>query len=586
MKRKSIKKLLATSLAMVMLLTACGQTPSTESSQSTQQPESSAGSESTTEAVASEYPEYLNLDSAYPIIKDEYADDITLKVLIRMQDGAGEFDELWISKYLSEKYNINLEVECTFGSNHEERKSLMFASNELPDILINPRLTTAELVKYGAEEGMLLQLDSYINETLTPNIAKYVVGDAKAACTANDGHMYTLPYMQNTNDPNANVPARMFINSKWLKDLELEMPKTLDDFVDVLYAIKEADPAGVGSENLYPMGGGMDTSSVSWFILNAMGYITYTESPYGETPTLRDGEVVVPVYDMDIYKEYLTLMNRFYVDGIIAPTYFTIDTTEVNAHVINGQTAMYGEAPYLSGTENWADYECLSPLTSKWQTEPEIAMIPAVSVGDFAISADTEYPELCMRIADAFFNNTDDCCLSLTGVTPTDSDLYFDYVLKEFNPETGTVGHDAAKLPEGMASWPYTVQKLMGATWKFGATGLFESYEKLAKELGYSDYKYVTNVEGTNSFRISVEENMMPYQTEGYPTILYATEEVATRQADLETVLHPYIKEQIALFITGKRDLSEVDAFKEELKQMGMDELLAIYTDLYDSYKK
>ena len=208
--KAKIKTIVAMILSLCMI-TACGNQPAVkeETKTSTVTSESSVTSENNQEE--SKYPEYLNLDSAYPIVKDEYADDITLKVLIRMQDGAGEFDELWISKYLSEKYNINFDVECTFGSNHNERKSLMFASNELPDILINPTLTTAEMVKYGAEEGLLLQLDSYINETLTPNIAKYVVGDAKAACTANDGHMYTLPYMQNTNDPNANVTARMFI---------------------------------------------------------------------------------------------------------------------------------------------------------------------------------------------------------------------------------------------------------------------------------------------------------------------------------------------------------------------------------------
>lgn len=590
MKNKFMRPL-ALLLSMIMLLTACGQTAEKESSASTAQQtssasQSSAAAESTQETAESEYPEYLNIDSPYPIIKDEYADDITFTMVIGMQTNSGEWNDLWISKYLSEKYNINLEVEYVTGETRDERKNLMFAANELPDIMINCQITTAELVKYGAEEGLFLQMDSYMNETLTPNILKYMVDDTKAVCTATDGHIYTLPYLQNTKESNYNVPARMFINNKWLQDLGLEKPKTLDEFVDVLYAIKEADPAGVGSENLYPMGGGMDTGNISWFLLNAMGYITYQNDPYGLNPTLRDGEVAIPAYDMDIFKEYLALMNQFYTDGIITPTYFTIDNTEINAYMNNGQTAMYANAPYLPGNEDWADYECLSPLTSEWQTEPEIAALTPASIGGFVISADTEYPELCMRLADAFFNNTDDYCAALYGGYGIDSEWSFGYLQKEYLAESNSFAVDSSKTPDNISSWHYIVGYLNGNTWEIGAILMPESVERLAALQGHPDYKEKLDTSGKNIWRTSVEENMMPYVAEGYPTVLYAATEVNEQIADLESVIEPYAKEQIALFITGKRPLSEVDAFKEELKNLGMEDLLTIYTDMYASYKQ
>ena len=50
----------------------------------------------------------------------------------------------------------------------------------------------------------------------------------------------------------------------------------------------------------------------------------------------------------------------------------------------------------------------------------------------------------------------------------------------------------------------------------------------------------------------------------------------------LETVINPYAQEQVALFITGQRSLDEVDKFVEELKSMGMDELLEIYKSAYN----
>ena len=45
-----------------------------------------------------------------------------------------------------------------------------------------------------------------------------------------------------------------------------------------------------------------------------------------------------------------------------------------------------------------------------------------------------------------------------------------------------------------------------------------------------------------------------------------------------------YAKEQVALFITGRRSLDETDAFVEELKAMGIEEYLQIHADAYDVY--
>lgn len=534
----------------------------------------------------SEYPEYLNVESAYPIIKDEYADDITLTMAIVMQSDAGEWDDLWISKYLSAKYNINLEVEYITYDTLTERKNLMLAANDLPDIMVNCEFTTADLVKYGAEEGMFLQMDDYLNETLTPNILEYMVDDVKASCTATDGHIYTLPCIQDINSGNNNVKGRLFINSAWLEKVGLEIPRTLDEFVEAMYAIKEADPAGVGSENLYPFGGGEDeTTNSSWYILNALGYICYGMDMYGLSPALRDGEVVIPCYDMDVFKEYLTLMNQFYTDGIIAPDFFTLDTTRLNAYMNGGQTAMYNNAPYLAGIENWAEYEACYPLTSEWQTEPELAAAKSTVIGGFVISAETEYPELCMRLGNAFFNNTDDYCAGLYGGYGTDTEYAFDYLQKQYWPETHTYSVDTTKTPDNMGNWPYTVQYLNGNTWNIGAMLLPESVEKLVREVhGYEDAEIVDDKLGINSWRESFDENMMPYTVNGFPSNLYAPTETRERLDYLETVIEPYAEEQIALFISGKRDLSEVDAFKEELKNLGMEEVLELYTELYEAY--
>lgn len=79
-----MKKMLALLLAFVMVLSlfaGCGNTADVDVQKPTPDVEN-APADDTQAAVESEYPEYLNLDSPAPIIKDEAAGTIKLKVAI------------------------------------------------------------------------------------------------------------------------------------------------------------------------------------------------------------------------------------------------------------------------------------------------------------------------------------------------------------------------------------------------------------------------------------------------------------------------------------------------------------------------
>lgn len=585
MKKKLVSLLCATTM-IVSALVGCGtqdvvKEETKNSSVAESKTESSAAE--STEAVESEYPEYLNLDSAYPIIKDEYEGTIKLTAIIRKQAATGEWENLWLSKYLKDKYNVELEVEYVDGAALAERKSLMLNSGELPDLMLDMKFTTGELLKYGQDEGLFLACDEYMNETLTPNILKSWSERVEAACTTPDGHVYSLPYLVDDVDINPGNLKRMSINTKLLKQLNLEIPRTLDDFVDVLYKLKAADPTGVGSENFYPMGGGMDMVGVGWFILNALGY--NNNDNYGFKPAVRDGEAVIPVYDMDVYQEYLKLLNQFYNDGIINPNYFTIERTEVDAQAIEGKTALYAENLSVISAPELEAWESCYPLTSDWQTEPETYWPNTITVGGYVISADTEYPELCMRIADMYFNNETDMNSALYfGVEAGTEYNYEGYSGWKFDEATQ---NHPKELPEGYSDWNYTLEFLAGYMPKVGTYNLRESRAKMVAEFGYDmqiEPIYDLN-NPSHIFNATALERVAPYVADTYPEIYYISDEVNSELSALETVIQPYVKEQVALFITGKRPLSETGAFVEELKGMGMDRVLEIYTDIYNEIK-
>ena len=67
-------------------------------------------------------------------------------------------------------------------------------------------------------------------------------------------------------------------------------------------------------------------------------------------------------------------------------------------------------------------------------------------------------------------------------------------------------------------------------------------------------------------------------------SMLYCTAEESERITDIQSVLDSYIRENFAKFVTGGRSLDEFDAYQEELKQLGIEELLDIYQRGYEPY--
>lgn len=587
MKKKKIIKVLASVMSLAMMLSACGQTTTESTNESAAKESSSKPVESTEpeKVEESKWPEYLNMDSTYPVIKEGYEDEVKkLSVAVVMESGSGEWENLWVSKFLKDKYNIELEVEYIMNTALEERKNLMMNSGELPDLMWNMKFTTDELTRYGAQDGLFLACDEYISEELTPNLYSYLSEDILAAITTPDGHIYSLPNIKDETD-NMMSYNRYFINGEYLKAAGIEeAPKTLDEFTEVMYKLKEADVAGVGSENFYPIGGGMEQYPVTSFLLNAFGYNSHGDN-YGLNPTLRDGEVVIPVYDMDVYKEFLTLMNQYYKDGIINPNYFTIEKTECDSQLHNGQNAVFGTVVFTTGLETWNEWDAITPLTSDWQEEPEAYNSVPLSVGGYVVSAETEYPELCMRLADIFYDAAD--CRAFWGGTGEGTEYDYDgYLCFEWLPDKNNYAMDAEKLPEGYSAYTYLLEYMHGCMLDFGSYRTREAIVNIAKANGGDlpvDVRETFDMSNPDhQWREEMFDKVLEYVEYSYPTIYYASEEKSNKITDLKTIIEPYAKEQIALFITGGRDLSEVDVFVKELEDMGMDELLQIYKDLYN----
>lgn len=524
-----------------------------------------------------EYPEYLNVESYAPIIKDEYKGQIKLSVSMVQSTGWAEFENTWFYQYLTNVHNLELEVVSIPADAQNEQKNLLFASQEVPDMMLNWWMSTSDLMKYGVQEEMLLKQDEYINPVLTPGIYDYLYereeyASARKAATLPDGHIYSLPYLVANDNPAAHYA--MYIDGAALEKLDLQIPQTLDEFTEALYAFKEADLAGVGSENVYPFGGGIKEVGVSntMYLLNALGYLTGNDT-YGTGPAMRNGEVVIPAYDTEVYGEFIKLMNQYYNDGIINPNFITIETAEISSQLASGISLTSRVLPSTSFGGDNTGWTAASPLTSEWHPEKEATRGSLASVGNLAISADTEYPEVCMRIYDLFFNMIDGDPKMVNIGTAQEGDE-FGFMQCVYTEEGG----GDCKFPDLPQGVNYLYDYNLGFFPHLGASQLYDAWARHFELHGITDWK---SDNWFDEISLARRDAVMPYLVDGYPYVYYLEGDALERSTDLKSVIEPYMREQVALFITGRRPLDEIDDYRKELESMGCEELLNIYKEAY-----
>lgn len=608
--KRNRKKVVAAVLSAVMLcsMAACGsqseeasgsgssapeavQESSAEETQGGQESGSAGETQSGQESAS--IPEWLDTSGNLPIVKE--GEEKTLSVAIQMSVDSGNPEDMWFYQFIEDQMNINLEVTKFTSENQNEFLSLTFADADLPDIIIAGYLNTSDLVTYGAEEGQLLDLAPYINETNMPNLTQIYETNPeyKNAVMDTEGHVWSLGYINNPKD-RGQIP-RAFINYDWLEEAGLEVPTTLDEFVDALRAFKER------GDDIIPMAGGYNAANPCLILLNAYGYNT-TDSK-GLSIALRDGKVVLPVADREAYGAYLTTMNTLYSEELIDPDFYTTDGSTVSAIYSSGKSGFIPEAPFVY-LSDYSSFWGASPLTSEYNdTQMWPASTSAISAGQFVVSASCEEPELAMAFADWFFKAPGtNYEMSVSGPGAQDTDILYGVKGMKIDPETKAVIYDDVEENPNLYSSTNDYLSKRVQLWAARIVGIGTPQNILAKERvcgwsedelddGYPDLSTIDNPselrktmnDGEMHFRVALEDTLVPYVEEGYPSSVYLDQETALRAANLLTVITEYAEQESAKFVTGTRSLDELDNYFDEIERLGATEYVEIYQNYYDS---
>lgn len=524
---------------------------------------------------------------------------VTVSLLTtRNSTATNDIEDVWFFKYLAQKMNVDFELEQTLET--DQRISLMFASDSVPDLVWGIRLSNNDVMVYGMQEGMLLNWKDLITPELMPNTyqAMQDYPDAFTASTAPDGNIYTLPMITGssyyTNTGSFSAAIRMYINKDWMDACGItELPTTLDEYLEVLRTFKEKDPMGLGENNI-PLIGNQEKDKT--FVWNALGFHGTATQAYGTAFDLKDNQLVLPCYTEEA-KEFITFYNTLYNEGLISPDYFTLDQTAARGLMASGVCGVLGDSTLTAIGDAWPSWVALSPLTSDVNDVAVAAFNPGYSVGQLYASAYTEHPEVLARIVDYMYSDEGALYYNYGPMKGTEETLgvvdgwYYD--------ENNRITTDKVVNGEFTDISEYAYQYIKSYS---SAPGRFDHYSQTAAAMAGIEFpgKEMTIVDkltgaeipslimdvytddnNDGHWRITQSEAMTDHLTAVRLPDVYLTAEQNQRVADLSTVINDYVTAESAKFIVGTRPLSELDAYFEELKSLGIEEYIAIYQEAY-----
>ncbi|MFP5315377.1 MAG: ABC transporter substrate-binding protein [Actinomycetes bacterium] len=470
---------------------------------------------------------------------------------------APDYSGMELVKQWEKDTNVAITWENLPEQVYAEKKNLMLASEELPDVLYNTGLTDAEIVQNGSN-GTLLPLEDLIAEH-APTFSKILEDrpDIRAAITASDGHIYSLPSIEELGI--LQYPNFLYINKSWLDALDLPMPTTIDEYREALEAFATQDPNGNGEADEIPLSFRTDSFCANPHdLIAALG----GQPENNDHRIVRDGKVEFTA-NTDGYKAGVEALADWYADGLIDPESFSQDDV---AYLSKGKSTtptlgsfFWWELKEMVGEERIDDYEMVGILEGvNGEKLASVANNQEISRGAMAITRANEYPAATMRWADRLYDPVMSAQASWGPIGVT---------LEE--DENGVLVQIPAKAGESEGE---RRQQVAPGGPKITTAEHFETVvapEPRAKER-----------------QDLVAEFHAPFKAnEAYPPVLLSNEELE-QVSFAVTDINSVVKEKFASWVTNGTVAQEWDGYVSQLQTMGVDDVTATYQQAYDRFQQ
>lgn len=274
-----------------------------------------------------------------------------------------EYGENELTTWEQDQTNIQVKWNLFPDADKMQKLNLELSSGgNLGDVVMGDfGADNSFLATYGSQ-GALIPLEDLIEKN-APNIKQQFeqYPDLKKSVTAPDGHIYGLRELGVCY--NCDRAMRFWINSDFLKKLNMNMPTTTDELEQYLKAAKEKDPNGNGKADEI----GITGSPKSWYA-NVHQFILHAFTYFDGDGLYVKNDKVAAAYATQEWRDGLRYLNKIYTEGLIDPSAFTNDENQMKQTVElnNGQTvaavAGGGQHVFAANDSTRLKYEIVPPL--------------------------------------------------------------------------------------------------------------------------------------------------------------------------------------------------------------------------------
>jgi putative aldouronate transport system substrate-binding protein len=472
---------------------------------------------------------------------------------VRAAQGVALKDNLWAWEELGERLNIKFEFR-TSNNFWDLIEPKLNSGQELEDLYALGYVNPAKYI----EAGLFLPLDDLISQ-YGPNISKVLADDPDYKnynSSMADGKMYTLSettYRSLLNDVGVYVARK-----DWLDKLNLQSPKTIDEFYDVCMAIKNGDPNGNGKQDEIAFIADGYSEYRSWIGMSYGLHLVRNDGIWADSKGKVYNEITT-----ENYKMMLTFLNKLYTNQLI-PGDIQSMTWETAAEYCAKDVCGIGMALYgnLEGSISTLSAGNTAAKISGFlaPSGPNGASVtesPFTLYKRFAITKYCKNPETVIKLIDYLYSD-EGWMLYMYGLENVD------YTIIDGEPVfVDAIAKSENGIPAELEKKGMRIQCI-----PMIYAPLSKAQVKARPQEAEAPFANLDSIVTKGLFM-----NKLPRSLDEIAII---------NNADIKT----YIKETDIAFITGTKPFSEWDEYQTNLNKLGLGEITAVYQAVYDrNYK-
>ena len=235
---------------------------------------------------------------------------------VSLGDMVKDFGQTDIAKELEKRTGIKVKYVHPISGQESEAFNLYIASGDMPDMMQTNWLSQTGGPQSFIDEGIIIELNEIMEKNLT-HLPAYLKknADLDSMIKTDGGKYYCFPAI--VSDDLLMTTNGFMLRSDWLKKLNMEIPRTIDDWYAVLTAFKNElnveSPLSLMASQLSNFAGAYGVSNTFY---------------------MDDGKVKFgPVEDG--YKQYLMTMKKWYDEGLLDKDFAVMDIKQYNSNILS-----------------------------------------------------------------------------------------------------------------------------------------------------------------------------------------------------------------------------------------------------------